>query len=105
MKTEKATIKLVLRTNKTLADGTHPIMLRVNWRGKRAEKSSGFSCKEDNWNTKSECLKIKGKDAIPNAEKINAIIEDEKHKAENVLSTLIMDGKPYTAQMIIDYLK
>ena len=49
MKTEKATIKLVLRTNKTLADGTHPIMLRVNWRGKRAEKSTGFSCKEANW--------------------------------------------------------
>ena len=105
MKTEKATIKLVLRTNKTLADGTHPIMLRVNWRGRRAEKSSGFSCKEVNWNAKSDCLKIKGKDAIPNAVKINAIIENEKHKADNVLNTLIMDGKPYTAQMIIDYLK
>lgn len=105
MKTEKATIKLVLRTNKTLSDGTHPIMLRVNWRGKRAEKSTGFSCKEVNWNVTSDCLKIKGKDAIPNAEKINVIIEEEKHKAENVLNSLIMEGKPYTAQMIIDYLK
>lgn len=105
MKTEKATIKLVLRTNKTLSDGTHPIMLRVNWRGKRAEKSTGFSCKEVNWNVTSDCLKIKGKDAIPNAEKINVIIEEEKHKAENVLNSLIMEEKPYTAQMIIDYLK
>lgn len=105
MKTEKATIKLVLRTNKALADGTHPIMLRVNWRGKRAEKSTGFSCKEANWSDTSGCLKIKGRDAIPNAERINTIIHDEKHKAENILNTLIMEEKPYTAQMIIDYLK
>ena len=105
MKTEKATIRLVLRTNKTLADGTHPIMLRVNWRGKRAEKASGFSCREVNWNPLNDCLKIKGKDAIPNAEKINAIIQQEKHKAENVLNTLIIENKAYTAQMIIDYLK
>ena len=105
MKTEKATIKLVLRTNKMLADGTHPIMLRVNWRGKRAEKSCGFSCKEINWSAASGCLKIKGKDAISNAEKINTIIQAEKHKAENVLNTLIIENKAYTAQMIIDYLK
>lgn len=105
MKTEKATIKLVLRTNKTLADGTHPIMLRVNWRGQRAEKSSGFSCKEANWSATSECLKVKGRDAISNAETINIIIQEEKHKAENILNTFIMEKKSYTAQMIVDYLK
>ena len=105
MKTEKATINLVLRTNKTLADGTHPIMLRVNWRGKRAEKSCGFSCKEANWSATSGCLKIRGKDVISNAEIINTIIQAEKHKAENVLNTLIIENKAYTAQMIIDYLK
>lgn len=105
MKTEKATIKLVLRTNKTLADGTHPIMLRVNWRGQRAEKSSGFSCKEVNWSAASECLKVKGRDAISNAETINIIIQEEKHKAENILNTFIMEKKSYTAQMIVDYLK
>lgn len=105
MRTEKATIKLVLRTNKTLADGTHPIMLRVNWQGKRAEKASGYSCKIVNWNESMECLKIKGKDALPNAEKINAVIQEEKHKAENKLSELILEKIEYSAQMIIDYLK
>ena len=105
MKTEKATIKLVLRTNKTLADGTHPIMLRVNWQGKRAEKASGYSCKIANWNDTMECLKSKGKDAIPNAERINAVILEEKHKAENILSELILKKIEYSAQTIIDYLK
>ena len=105
MKTENATIKLVLRTNKLLASGGHPIMLRVNWRGQRAEKATGFSCTIANWNETSGSLKTKGKDAIPNAEKINSIILEEKHKAENVLQTLILEGKAYTAQMIVDYLK
>ena len=104
MKTEKATIKLVLRTNKILAGGGHPIMLRVNWRGERAEKSTGFSCSIANWNEASGSLKIKGRDSIPNAEKINSIILEEKHKAENILQTLILEGKAYTARMIIDYL-
>ena len=31
MKVSIAVIKLVLRTNKTLADGSHPIMLRVSF--------------------------------------------------------------------------
>ena len=104
MKTEKATIKLVLRTNKLLASGGHPIMLRVNWRGNRAEKSTGFSCSVANWNEASGSLKIKGKDAIPNAERINAIIIEEKQKAEKILQSLILEDKAYTAQMIIDYL-
>lgn len=104
MKTEKATIKLVLRTNKLLASGGHPIMLRVNWRGNRAEKSTGFSCSVANWNEASGSLKIKGKDAIPNAERINAIIMEEKQKAEKILQSLILEDKAYTAQMIIDYL-
>ena len=80
-------------------------MLRVNWRGQRAEKATGFSCTVANWNETSGSLKTKGRDAIPNAEKINSIILEEKHKAENVLQTLILEGKSYTAQMIVDYLK
>ena len=57
MKVEKATIKLVLRTNKVLSNGNHPIMIRVNWGGKRAEKSTGYSCKKAHWNEKTGLLK------------------------------------------------
>lgn len=48
MRTSIAVIKLVLRTNKTLADGTFPIMLRVNWKGMK-EKSTGYSCSAKYW--------------------------------------------------------
>ena len=105
MKKEKATIKLVLRTNKQLANGEHPIMLRVNWQGKRAEKSTGFSCREQNWSNTSECIKLVGKDLIPNAKKINAVIQNLKNDANDILNRFLYEGRDYSAQMIIDYLK
>ena len=104
MKKEKATIKLVLRTNKTLANGEHPIMLRVNWQGKRAEKATGYSCRVANWSSTSECIKLVGKDMVPNAKKINAVIQNMKNEANEILNKLIYEGKDYSAQMIIDYL-
>ena len=105
MKKEKATIKLVLRTNKVLANGEHPIMLRVNWQGKRAEKSTGFSCREQNWSSSSECIKLVGKDIVPNAKTINATIQNLKNDANEILNKFLYEGKEYSAQMIIDYLK
>lgn len=104
MKKEKATIKLVLRTNKTLANGEHPIMLRVNWQGKRAEKATGYSCRVANWSSTSECIKIIGKDIVPNAKKINAVIQNLKNEANEILNKFIYEGMDYSAQMIIDYL-
>ena len=91
MKTEKAKIKLIVRTNKLLADKTHPIMLRINWQGERKEKSTGFSCNLINWATTDECLKIKGKDALPNAATINAIILGLKHQAEKIRDNYILN--------------
>lgn len=104
MKTEKAKIKLIVRTNKLLADKTHPIMLRINWQGERKEKSTGFSCNLINWATTDECLKIKGKDALPNAATINAIILGLKHQAEKIRDNYILNGKLYSAEMIIEEL-
>lgn len=104
MKTEKAKIKLIVRTNKTLSDNTHPIMLRINWQGVRKEKSTGFSCKLNNWSTNDECLKIKGKDAIPNAATINAIILDLKQQAEKIRDSFILNNKSYSAEMIMEQL-
>ena len=104
MKKEKATIKLVLRTNKVLANGEHPIMLRVNWQGKRAEKSTGFSCREQNWSSSSECIKLVGKDVVPNAKNINAVIQNLKNDANEILNSFLFEGKDYSAQMIIDSL-
>ena len=56
MKVSIAVVKLVLRTNKTLADGTHPIMLRVSFNGMK-ERSCGYSCPEKFWDKKNEMVK------------------------------------------------
>lgn len=104
MKTEKAKIKLIIRTNKVLSDNTHPIMLRINWQGERKEKSTGFSCKLNNWSITDECLKITGRDSLPNAATINSIILDLKHKAEKIRDAFILNGKSYSAEMIMEQL-
>lgn len=67
MKVSIAVIKLVLRTNKVLADGTHPIMLRCSFNGMK-ERSTGYSCGIRYWDKKNECIK-KG---FPNFIVINA---------------------------------
>lgn len=100
MKVEKATIKLVLRTNKVLADGSHPIMIRVNWMGKRAEKSCGFSCKKSQWNDTKACLK-EGRDGIANAKGINIILNERVQKAENIRNRFILENKPYSVYDIV----
>lgn len=105
MKTEKAKIKLILRTNKTLADGTHPIMLRINWNKERREKASGFSCKVSAWSAKDECLKVKGNGAMPNAAAINLNLMTLKQQAEHICNDFIAKGQPYSATMIIERLK
>lgn len=103
MKVEKAIIKLVLRTNKVLSNGNHPIMIRVNWGGKRAEKSTGYSCKKTNWNEKTSLLK-EGKGCIDNAIQINMVLSQMINKAESIRNDYVLKGKPYSASEIIEKL-
>lgn len=100
MKVEKATIKLVLRTNKVLSNGNHPIMIRVNWGGKRAEKCTGYSCKKNDWNEK-RCLLKEGKGGIANALQINVLLSEKIKKAESIRNEFVLEGKPYSAAEII----
>ena len=103
MKVEKATIKLVLRTNKVLSNGNHPIMLRVNWGGKRAEKSTGYSCKKSEWNERTNLLK-EGKGGIDNARQINVILSEKVKRAEAIRNDFILKEQPYSAAEIIQLL-
>ena len=103
MKVQKATIKLVLRTNKILSNGNHPIMIRVNWGGKRAEKSTGYSCQKSEWNEKTNLLKV-GKGGIANALQINILLSEKRNKVESILNSLILKGDPYSAAEIINML-
>lgn len=97
MKVSIAVIKLVLRTNKLLADGSHPIMLRVSFNGMK-ERSSGYSCTEKFWDKKNECVK-KG---FPNFVMVNAELKKMKDEAIRKRDEFVASGEVYTPAMILD---
>ena len=97
MKVSSAVIKLVLRTNKVLADGSHPIMLKVSFNGSK-EKATSFSCTVKYWNKKDECVK-KG---YPNYQSINAVIQKMKGDAIDRRNKFELQGIAYTPSMILE---
>lgn len=96
MKLSIATINLVLRTNKTLADGTHPIMLRVSFHGLK-ERSTGFSSSPRFWDARNQCLK-KG---YPNFSIINQKLKQLKDEAIRRRDEFIANNEVYTPSMIL----
>lgn len=60
-------IDAILYTSKTLADGSHPIMIRIREDGKRRYISTGCSCKKSQWNEST----AKVKSSVYEALKIN----------------------------------
>ena len=97
MKVYSAIVKLVLRKNKVLANGLHPIMLRVCF-GSQREKSTGYCCDIAHWDKKNEMVKP----GFENAEVINKIISEFKMKIINRKLQFEMVGKKYTPEMLLD---
>ena len=96
MKVSIAVIKLVLRTNKVLADGSHPIMLRCSFNGMK-ERSTGYSCLPRFWDKKSECVK-KG---YPNYAMVNYELKKQKDEAIRRRDEFIASDEVYTPSMIL----
>ena len=97
MKTETAIIKLTLRTNKKLSNGLHPIMLCVQFNG-RKEKSTGYACPEECWNKQEQLVTKK----FPNYALINKSITDLKNKVIEKKLNYEIHGEAYTAEMLLD---
>lgn len=96
MRTSIAVIKLVLRTNKTLSTGEHPIMLRCSFHGMK-EVSTGYSCSVKMWDKKNECVR-KG---YPNFVMINQHLKKLKDGAIKKRDDYIATGALYSPQMIL----
>jgi len=96
-KTTSAIIKLVLRTNKTLSNGMHPIMLRVQYYG-RKEVSTGCACNESDWDSVRETIKNK---KFPNQAHINKIITDKKQNVVNLKMNFEINKTTYTAEKLL----
>ena len=73
MKRNLPSISVVLYTSKTLANGEHPIMLRISYNGLRNYKSLGFSCSKKLWNDKKQEVRS----GHPLALNMNSIIRSE----------------------------
>lgn len=97
MKTDTAIIKLTLRTNKTLSNGLHPIMLCVQFNG-RKEKSTGYSCSKECWDKQNQSVTKK----FPNYALINKSIIDLKNKVIERKLQYEINNEPYTAEMLLD---
>ena len=98
MKRNLPTISAILYTSKTLANGEHPIMLRVCYNGKRKYKSMGISCKPQEWSDDKQ--RVKGK----RANSLNTIITKELADAQNYV--LSLEGKAdYSASTIVSDLQ
>lgn len=96
MKVQTARIRLILKTGKTLADGSHPIMLYAAYNGKHMV-STGYSCTAKYWDKKNECIR-KG---FPNYAIINERLFEMKSQAIQRKMEYEKQGLPYTPQMIL----
>jgi len=97
MKTDSAIVKLTLRTNKILSNGLHPIMLCVQFNG-RKEKSTGYSCSKECWDKQNQLVTKK----FPNYALINKSIIDLKNKVIEKKLQFEIHGEAYTAEMLLD---
>lgn len=98
MKTAKATVAAILYTSKTLANGEHPIMLRICYNGRRKYKSTGLSCTVKLWNeSKSEV-----RERHPLATNMNILINAQTNMLRNKVLDFEMQGQHYSAESLVE---
>lgn len=96
MKVSIARVRLILKTGKTLADGSHPIVLMVAFNGK-STRSTGYSCDIRHWDKRAECVR-KG---YPNYQMINYEINRMKQEVISLRNDFERLGQLYTPEMIL----
>ena len=98
MKTSQATINFYLKTAKKLSDGSHPIMLRVCFKGYK-DISSHYSCTVRYWDKKNQCVK-KG---FSNWSVINYELNKLKSSIIAKRDEFIRLGIEYTPSMLLSF--
>lgn len=94
----KATVSTILYTSKTLANGEHPIMLRVCYNGKRSYKSLKLSCFPKDWN--KDKGEVRSKHPLSN--NINSIINKELSDLKEIVLDYERTGKPYSSKILVE---
>lgn len=96
-RTSTATIRLVMKKNRMMKDGTYPIYIVVCFSG-RVEKATGVSCLEKHWNAKSQMIKP----GCPNAPVLNRMLSDIINNVRTRKNELEFAGRRYTAGMLLE---
>ena len=97
MKRSLPTVSVILYKSKLLANGEHPIMLRLCYNGQRKYKSLGLSCSEKLWNEKKEEVRS----THQYAKSMNTLIRAEQDKANNKILELERDKKDYSVSTLV----
>lgn len=92
------TANIVCYKSKTLANGEHPLMIRVCKDGKKKYKSLGVSILPKYWNFERNALKLN----CPNYEYLSKLIADKASELSAEIVKLKTERKEFTASTVID---
>ncbi|MDL2228157.1 tyrosine-type recombinase/integrase [Odoribacter sp. OttesenSCG-928-L07] len=93
-----ATINILCYKSKTLANGEHPLMIRVTKDGKKKYLSLGISVLPQFWDFE----KNKPRRHCPNKVEIEKIIAEKSKQYADQIIELKTDNKPFTATTLIE---
>ena len=93
-----ATVNIVCYKSKTLANGEHPLMIRVCKNGKSKYQSLGVSVSPEYWDFKKE----RPKSECPNKDLILKIILEKEVEFQKQILELNSDKKDYTATTLLN---
>ena len=93
-----ATVNVLLFKSKTLADGSHPLMIRICKDGKKKYKSLGISILPHFWDFE----KNKPRRNYPNKEFINTLISDKIKEFADQLIEFKSESKEFTATKLLE---
>ena len=96
-KISTASIRLVLKKNRSNSAGENPIYIVVCFNG-RKEKSTGVFVAEKYWNPSQEVIKK----SCPNSAVLNKILNDTKQNIINKKNEFEFNGKQYTPSMLLE---
>lgn len=92
------TANIVCYKSKTLANGEHPLMVRICKDGKKKYKSLGVSVNPKHWNFERNTLKLN----CPNYEYLSKLIADKASELSAEIVKLKTERKEFTASTLID---
>ena len=95
----KATVKVVYHTGKTLADGSHPFLVRITKNRKQLYRSTGLSLLPKYWNT--DKYEVRRSYPEPQREKLIQKLDEWKRKYEEAAGNLAEADEQHEAETVL----